>query len=171
MLTNTRTHPVLLSTSCGAFDLTNAHVHMKRSSTVRKPLKSKSADYTPHTHIHTSHTHIHTYIHPSIFITTASTTPLSPLSLSLSYTYVHKHTHTYTTHLVPFSPRQSFSKSSKRERDGVSQNPARKREKEVFKIQQERERCDGVCCWVGHATERATRRRRRRRRRTVFQVW
>ena len=65
MLTNTRTHPVLLSTSCGAFDLTNAHVHMKRSSTVRKPLKSKSADYTSHTHIHTSHTHIHTYIRQS----------------------------------------------------------------------------------------------------------
>ena len=36
------------------------------------------------------------------------------------------------TYLLP-------SKSSKTEREGVVQNPARQREKEVFKIQQDRE--------------------------------
>ena len=41
------TYPVLLSTSCGALALTNVHVHMKSRSTVRKALKSKSADILP----------------------------------------------------------------------------------------------------------------------------
>ena len=35
--------------------------------------------------------------------------------------------------------RRRYSKSSKTEREGVVQNPARQREKEVFKIQQDRE--------------------------------